>query len=166
MLDLDEQWAHCVDLPAGFTAGSGVLGLRDPGRYLYAVDVVTEGVAVVDTGELTVVRTGEIDITAPPSSAATIATSGDRLYLGVGSEVIEVDPISLEGRGRLPRDATVVDLGAAGSDELFVIEQGAVEVIDTGSGDALARFELPELVAPSQPVPTIDPARVATECAC
>ncbi|MGH9120226.1 MAG: hypothetical protein ACRD0A_20885 [Acidimicrobiales bacterium] len=169
VLDLDEQWAHCIDLPAGFSAGSSTLGLRHPGRLLYAFDVVNGTMAEVDTADLAVTRTAELPITAPPSARATVTADDERLFVGVGRDVVVVDQESLEPIADLRTTATVVDLRpSASGDELYVVERRSVIVLDPATGEVRGRLDL-ELAPDARvvaPVPTIDPARLATECAC
>jgi hypothetical protein len=64
-LALDELWAHCIDLPAGFTTDAATatgLALSPDGARLYVANSSIGRLAEIDTSTLQVVRTASLDI--------------------------------------------------------------------------------------------------------
>jgi hypothetical protein len=169
VLDLAEQWAHCVDLPAGFTADSSIASLAPPGRQLFVADVPSGTLAAIDTADLTVVETVELDLgrTAADSGASAMASTADRVFVGNGSNLVVVDARKLELVAVFPRPEPVIGLRpASDDDELFVLERYRVEIIDVRDGETRRRYDVGTAVVPTRPVPTIDPGLAVTECAC
>lgn len=139
VLDLEEQWAHCVDLPAGIGATSAGIALSDDGRSLYVADTAGGGIAEVDTQELTVTDDGEL----PPPTAgsgpvvtSSVAIDGRQLIVGSGSDLDVVDRGTLEPVERLHTDGPVLGLDA-GDGVLNIVEPSGVVVRDRRDGSRL-----------------------------
>jgi len=94
-LNLREQWAYCVDLPAPFgekPAAGHAIALSPDGSRVAVVEATTATVAYVDPDQLVVSSTGRF---SPPAGAAGAAAaagfgSGGRLVVGAGREVVVV----------------------------------------------------------------------------
>jgi len=142
VLDLDEQWAHCIDLPAGLSPGTAGMALAEGGDQLYVADAVGGSVVEVDTTELMVARVGSIALRAAPG-ATSVATGDDEVYVGAGPEVVRLDRRSLEVVETFPSDGDVVGLQRSRtSDELFVGWVDGVGVLDPVEGTLLRRWPL------------------------
>jgi hypothetical protein len=139
VLNLEEGWAHCVDLPMPFGMGSdpaGVLAISPYGRFLYAGD--GERIAVVDTDELRVQRVQQAGRFDDVAAAVSV---DDRLYLGSGASVDVLDALTLEPLKQLPAPGIIRALGlSADGSELFVAGERAVTVLDTVSGDRIEKL--------------------------
>lgn len=170
VLDLQHQWAHCVDLPEPLgTSPEDALALAlDPGgQRLFVLDRGLGKVAEVDTTELRVARTTAMPSAIPAVGSLLAATEHGRLYAATGRTVVAFDPESGDALRRfdLPMGATVVDLVTGGDAGVYV-----------SSGDALWRAGSSGSAAPQRvPLPegtlAVPPARDAGirssfQCAC
>ncbi len=99
VLDLVEEWAYCVDLPAGF-------GAAEPGRAALAVapDGLTLAVADLDAGQMAFVSTRHLAVSAtaplpgldlPEGSALHAGLTSDRVALAAGHRLVWLDRASL-----------------------------------------------------------------------
>jgi hypothetical protein len=143
VLSLDEQWAHCVDLPPPFGEAPDTvtaLAVSPDGDRLFVADASAGALAEVDTRELAVARAADLPMD-PESDAAGAAVGEGVLYVGSGSEVTTVDTGSLEAVGGWPIDGTLssVRLGPDG-DRLYVALRDHVAVFETGSGHQVRLF--------------------------
>jgi hypothetical protein len=148
-LCLEQRWAYCVDLPEPFGQGptaAHALSITPSGATLHVADLSSGRVAVVDTHELAVGWVRQIPMGAGTAYAAS--SGGDRLYLGIGSRILVVDPRSgallatwnagAEVRGvALSPDAT----------RLFVGRGGSVAWRDASSGLPLGQVPVPGMTA-------------------
>jgi len=94
VLDLDEEWAHCVDLPPAFARGSqasGALAIANDSQRLFVADAENRALALVDpTGPL-VVKEAILDATVtsvgePGASPAGSGNTGTRTLASVAPD--------------------------------------------------------------------------------
>jgi DNA-binding beta-propeller fold protein YncE len=174
VLSLDEQWAHCVDLPPPFgetPAATAAVAVSPEGDRLFVADAGAGAVAEVDTRELAVARTADLPMDRG-SDAAAAAVGDGKLYVGSGSEITTVDTGSLEAVGSWPIDGTLstVRLGPGG-DRLYVAIRDHVTVLETASGGQLRRFgaqgvrSISVLEGEAAPPPPVAPPS-DYQCAC
>lgn len=164
ILDLDEQWAHCVDLPASIGATSAGMALTDDGRTLYVADAAGGAIAEVDTQELAVTDEGELR----PSllgGASSVAIDGRRLFVGQANGIDVVDRASLEPIERFTAPDSI--LGLQAGHELYVALPASVAVLDQETGDLLRRLpvDLGEGTILSLGTSSI-PTYAGVQCAC
>ena len=156
VLDLREGWAHCVDLPAPWGAGSqGAIGIAvsPDGGDLWVTDRELGTVALVDTADLTIARTADIAPVLPDSTVASAGPDG-HLYVATGTDITVLgrDTLAVEDAWRTGEYVTGLDVSTDG-DELYVGRQPSVnddlsrvDVFDTRRGEELRTLtsELPE----------------------
>jgi hypothetical protein len=91
VLNLDEMWAHCIDLPDQFAsaASSTALTTTASGDALYVANAGTGSIATVDPESLSVVDTAQVEFGKPRPTSGVVA--GDTLYLANQSSLSAVD---------------------------------------------------------------------------
>ncbi len=111
VLDLVEEWAYCVDLPAGFGAGaegSAALAVSPDSSTLAVVDGNAGQAAFVDTSTLAVVDTAQLPADVPgiggagsgdDRAAIHLALTADRLALAAGDRLLWLDRATLNPVG-------------------------------------------------------------------
>ncbi len=193
VLDLEEQWAHCVDLPRPFgsTPGAGFgVALGADGERLWVADSTAGLLAEVDTAALSVTRTAPMEPVGP-RPVLSAGASGSPVFLAGGSTVTALDPESLAPGRTWSVDGEVSALRLLGDGRLAVVTGMEALLFATGDADAdadnnadadagdtggaggadaaepLERLSLPVL----EPVTSLDPTapadqRGAYECAC
>ncbi|MFN2526993.1 MAG: YncE family protein [Actinomycetota bacterium] len=145
VLNLEELWAHCIDLPTGFAdeAESATALTSSPdGRRLYVANAAAEAVAEIDTQRLTTVRTGELNF-APGSQTHALHGERDTLFFARGDRVTMVDAVTLTQKRLWLVDEKVrgLQLGRAG--QLYVALKESIVMIDLKTGDRLRTFDPP-----------------------
>lgn len=171
VLSLDEQWAHCIDLPAGVAIGpqfTTALAVSPDGDRLYVVDGAGNRIVDVDTDELTIVDSEYLDRDeSEPARVSAAAASDDAVYASIDDTITVHDSKTLEEVAswvvsapaisiQLERDLVYLAL----PDRLQVLDpaDGTIEEIFR-SGERITRF-----VGPSPEPP--QPQRGGLECAC
>ena len=139
VLDLEEQWAHCILLPDGFTPTSAGLALAEETDELFVADVAGGVVAAVDTDTLAVVE--DTTMRAVPNAyTSPVAVGDDEVYIGAGADVVVLDRSTLEPRTSLRPVSDVIGLQLTQqSNELFVASPGALLRVDLETGEVVER---------------------------
>ncbi|MFI6907252.1 YncE family protein [Nonomuraea sp. NPDC050394] len=99
VLQLDQRWAYCLDLPQPFGMGppeAHTLTLGPDGRNLFVYDATSGRIAQADTADLTVKR---ITFGARHAGEAYALADNERLYLAAGTSVQVADPATLAPLG-------------------------------------------------------------------
>jgi DNA-binding beta-propeller fold protein YncE len=141
VLSLDQLWAHCIDLPAGFGAAPEeaiALSLAPDGTRLYVADARADSVAEVDTQALSVARSTQVDFGTSGAPAHATRGADGMLYLASGARLLAVDPSTLvPGRSwDLEEEITGIQAAKDGS-RLYVGLRDRIVVLDTASGGRL-----------------------------
>ncbi len=138
VLDLGEQWAHCIDLPQPFgSAPDAAFGvsLSTDGRRLWVADSSAETVAEIDTEALSVERSVPLAMPRGAEGMRPVLTSGrssQAVYLAVGSAVTMLDPDSLEAQRSFDVDGDVRALRLGPDGRLAVVVGDKVLLFDDG----------------------------------
>ncbi|MFI6539934.1 YncE family protein [Nonomuraea sp. NPDC050547] len=99
VLQLDQRWAYCLDLPQPFGLGppkAHTLALSPDGRTLFVYDATSGRIAQADTTDLTVKRTA---FGAKHTGEAYALADDQHLYLAAGTSLQLADPATLAPRG-------------------------------------------------------------------
>ena len=97
VLDLEQQWAHCIDLPPEFVPSAGratAITSAPDGSSVFVANTVTGALAELDPVGLAVARVTNIDMPFGRTASSAVADAST-LYLATGAEAIAVDTGSL-----------------------------------------------------------------------
>ena len=140
VLDLEEGWAHCVDLPQPFGTGPAVepaLAVSPDGSKAYVGDQGLGLLAEVDTQNLKVTRTHKLTPDDEFYTGAATVTDAS-LWLAFGAKVTEIDTATLnEGMSFTTGGAVTAIRREADGDRLFVALPNRLAIYDSQSGRAL-----------------------------
>ncbi|MEA2433627.1 MAG: hypothetical protein QOG54_1084 [Actinomycetota bacterium] len=143
VLNLDEDWAHCIDLPMPFgldTDPATLLTISPDGSWLYAGD--GRRIAVIDTYEQAVSNLQKTDEVS--GSAKALVGPDERLYVGDGSKIEIFDGGTLDPIGTFEVPAGIGALGMSTDGlRLFVGGEHQVFVIDSKTGAELTSMRAP-----------------------
>lgn len=173
VLNLDEEWAHCIDLPEGFGYSRDAkvaMAVTPDGERIYVADTGIGTAAAVDTRALSVTSTSSISTQSGGILHALSGPNGE-LILAKGGEVVVLEPDSLSVRYR-----TTVGWGVRGMQvstdgtKLYVGLDDSVTVIDLATGEVLGALnpvglEQIESFGPVLPTPGEEEPEEFT-CAC
>ena len=141
VLDLVEEWAYCIDLPAGFGAGgegSAALAVSPDSTTLAVVDgaagqvafVATDSLAVVETATLPVIELPGLRPATPEAAGVTIhlALTANRLAMAAGERMVWLDRETLSPVGT-PESLASPVMGLTSQEESVLVwpADGAVE---------------------------------------
>ena len=145
-LDLDELWAHCIDLPHEFARAnefSTDISVSADGEHLYVADSAAGAVAEIDTRQLAITETATVDF-GRGYPTHVLSAEGGGLYLTSGRNLTSLDPATLlETRSRkMDQRITGVQSGSGGR-KLYVGLRKRIEVIDPTDGSMLATLDPP-----------------------
>jgi hypothetical protein len=174
VLSLDEQWAHCVDLPSDFRTvkeRAVAMSVSPDGRDLYVADALTGEVAEIDTQALRVTRTAELTL-GPWGRDPAHAAGGPNgmLYVGSGTGLHAIDATTFAAGRSWDFEQPIMGLQAGSDGErLYVGLPDRIAVIDTASGRGLETLRPERVDQISQlgtSTRTLDRDRRTSKCAC
>lgn len=141
VLDLDEQWAHCILLPDGTGTGlpsETALGLSPDGSQLYVADRSTLAVVEVDAEELSVARSAAWAGDAANAAPVAVAVSDTTLALSSGTRLDLLARDTLMMTGTWDAGSTLVGI-AADRRHLYAATNRTIAVLDP-SGREITRL--------------------------
>ena len=173
VLDLDELWAHCVDLPRSFgEAPEKAVGISvaPDGKHLYAADTSTGTVAEIDTRSLAVTRTVPSPIEPARGVAHAAVASDGTLYVARGLRLNALDPSTLSTKDTWEMESTITGIQAASQGtRVYIGLKDQIVILDPTTGDRLGMLDpggdkrIDRLGTATQP---LDIVREVIECAC
>src|SRR5262249_22137612 len=137
VLELDQQWAFCVDIPLPFGATGGgarmTIAVSPDSAKVYVADLAAGAVAEVDAATLTVSAMARFENLLPSVAAASSAV-GAAVWLGLGrgNGVVSIDGglPGIPARVSPPEAAPGLPLSAAAA-RLFLGQSATIQVYDT-----------------------------------
>jgi hypothetical protein len=146
VLNLDQRWAYCIDLPAPFGLGpplAHAMTLDAAARRLYVFDASTGRAVVASTEDLRIRRSAMLG--PLPDGQAYAVAAGDRAYLAAGGRLAAADgqTLALAGSWDLPGQARGL---AWLNGELLAGAGERVLRLDPLTGAERGSFSLPGLV--------------------
>ncbi|MFN2389207.1 MAG: YncE family protein [Actinomycetota bacterium] len=143
VLNLEEGWAHCIDLPHPFgseRATASALAISPDGSRLYVSEWTNGAIAVIDPRSLKVLRTvsrvlGSVD----DRTFAEVGSDGS-LYLAGNSEVVSLDGSTLDVLERWTMDRFVSGLAvSADASRVHVAIPRRLMTLDAATGEWIGR---------------------------
>lgn len=170
VLDLKNEWAHCVDLPEGFATkpeSSTALTLSPDGDRLYVANTSTGSVAEIDTETLLIPRTETFDLDTRGNANAAVDPTGT-LYVTSGVWVVAIDIASFSEIDRWPMTDRITGLqvGSRGRNVYVGLPRGAAVLdVETGTTEPL---DMPGVGRIRQFGPVVEPVEEEPllKCAC
>jgi hypothetical protein len=171
VLSLDEQWAHCIELPKGFESSdleTAAITVSPDGRHAYLADSNSEVLVEIDTETLQVSRTGLVDLDI--GSGTHLVDSGEgTLYAASGTDIVAIDLETFEESDSWHLLTSITGL-QVGSDpiQLFVGVKDRILVLDIENGAQLDPIDpegIKKIDQLGQVMPQIPEEEVFT-CAC
>lgn len=146
-LNLDDSWAHCIDLPMPFGHGdatAGALAISPDGSRLYVSDWTNGAVALVRPDKVKMQRSERIEL-GEPDVATFAAAATDRVYLAGNAAIVVLQASSLRllDRWQLPDEVQGLAL-EPGEDRLIVSLRDAILTLNARSGEEVGRVPVPE----------------------
>ena len=145
VLDLDHEWAHCIDLPDDFALvaeSATALTVSPDGKRLIAVNSATGAIAEIDTEALTVEHTSRSSFEDGTTFAVTGADS--TVYVASGRYVSAFDASDLNERWSVKIDQIARGLQVNKTGEkLYVGLRARVAALDVNSGKLLDSLDPP-----------------------
>lgn len=138
VLDLEQKWAHCIDLPAEFVPFANkatAIASSPDGSKVFVANTRTGALAELDPVGLTVARSTTIEMPFGRTRSSATADDG-ALYLATGSEAISVDTASLSRQEDWSFDDAITGLQVSlDGEHLYVGLPDWLERIDLTSGE-------------------------------
>jgi hypothetical protein len=174
VLDLEEQWAHCVDLPEDFRTVNEkaiAMSVAPDGSRLYVADALTGDLAEIDTKALTVSRTSELALGPWSRDPAHAARGADgKLYVGSGTGLLSVDAATFAPGRSWDMGGEILGIQAGGDGRrLYVGLRDRIAVIDTVTGrnlEALTPDRIENIDQLGQSTRVLNEVRRDITCAC
>lgn len=146
VLSLDEEWAHCIDLPDEFirsTEDNTAITVTPDGSRVYVANTSAGIIAEIDAEHLQVTGTIAIE-RGTGGSVHAVHDGGSRLFIASGRQVIAVDTEGLAevNRWLMPETVTGLQIGAE-EGQLYVGLRDRVVVLDVETGIRLDSIDPP-----------------------
>lgn len=173
VLSLDQNWAHCIDLPPplGVHTGTDVALTTSPDGHIFVVDVGNGMIAEVDPSKQKVIRS-ERFVANPSGDKPKVSVSEiGRVFVGSGSRVISFDPKTLkaERSWRIGGNVSGVQASSSEGSHVYVSTGRRIEVLDAETGKTVRHFEVTgveTITELGRLDPTLGAARTEITCAC
>ena len=147
VLSLDELWAHCIDLPAGFEmrgAATSAIGVAPAGEAIYVTDTAEGMVAELDPRRLEVSGTADVDLSSVWKGAeVTVGSEGTFVYAASGDQLVQLTAPDLTEVRRWDLDDQITGMQRGKQPYIYVATDDEVVVIDTKAGKRMETFEPP-----------------------
>lgn len=148
VLNLEQGWAHCVDLPHPFgmsSTGDDAIAVSADGSVLYVVDGTAGAVAKVETDRLQVTRTRSVDL---PSGGPDVSllVQGGSLFLSAGPDVHELDAKTMATIKRSTLEVAANSLAPFDESRLFVGYSDGVILFDPERNRTVERYNVTGLL--------------------
>ncbi|WP_327092643.1 hypothetical protein OIE66_19010 [Nonomuraea sp. NBC_01738] len=147
VLNLEQRWAYCLDLPQPFGLGppdGHTLALDPAGGTLYVHNATSGRVVRADTQDLTIKQSTIVPVR--PGTRAYALAGEERLYLAAGQGIQVLDGPTLAPRGAWPLPGAARGLAAIRGEVLAGAGERVVR-LDATTGAPHGSLTLPGLLA-------------------
>jgi hypothetical protein len=153
-LKLDQNWANCIDLPAGFGGpdlSASSIAVSPNGARVYAVDRSMGRLVEIDPAALAITRSVDIAFTDASASTALVVGADGRIYLSDGANVLVVRTDTLAVADHWPTAGPVTGLAVAtAGDAVFASSAHHVDVFAPNGGRQASTPVPPDALAISR----------------
>ncbi|MCA1728979.1 MAG: hypothetical protein LC751_06105 [Actinobacteria bacterium] len=172
VLSLDELWAHCIELPDGFASSdqdTAAVSVSRDGKHVYIADSNSEALVEIDADQLTVSRTGTVDLEVARGTYLADSSEGT-LYAASGVDVVAIDLETFQQQDTWQMFSNVTGL-QVGTDpnELYVGVDSRIIVLDVTTGARLDEIDpvgVRRIGGLGQVMPPIPQEQEYITCAC
>ncbi|HEX2294513.1 MAG TPA: hypothetical protein VHN37_04315 [Actinomycetota bacterium] len=141
VLNLDELWAHCIDLPAEFgqvREPEIALTVSPDSERLYVNDVDSGAMAEVDTGSLEVLRTSSAPVLTSGYTPRGVHDGHHTLYVARGPFLSAIDARTLEQTDEWTMSNRIRGIQvSADASKVYVALATRVVTLDAATGEEL-----------------------------
>ncbi|MGH2808376.1 MAG: YncE family protein [Actinomycetota bacterium] len=145
VLALDEEWAHCIDLPDGFADQADTataLTVSPDNERLYIANSYTGALAAIDTTTMQVVAEDRSSFASGESTH--VVADADTVYVGTGYHVTAFDAVTLHSEDEWTTDEEVTGMQVSESGaDLYVGLWTKVQRIYLATGKKLEEIDPP-----------------------
>lgn len=139
VLNLDQAWAHCVDLPSVFASGratASAIAVNPSGSRVFVADWTSGSVASLNPRRVRVAKTVTGLELGSEDDETFAAASSDQLYIAGNDAIVVLDASSLSIIDRWSIGAEIVGL-ELDDERLFVSTAESVIVLDSMNGRSI-----------------------------
>ena len=146
LLNLEDGWAHCIDLPLPFGRGRATassIDISPDGRELYVSDWTNGAVAIVDPAEVRVLRVAQLPLGDRDDRTFSAASGSGLLHVAGNDEVVTIDTSSLRVVDRWRMDGDVTGLRAAPDGSIvYVATADSIAMVDATMGSLIGTLPI------------------------
>lgn len=152
LLNLEDSWAHCIDLPQPFGTGSATasaITMSLSGGPLYVTDWSNGAVAVISPSRLKVRTVKQVDLGAPDDRTFAQSSWMNGLLYAAGNDTVAVlstRDLEVTRRWTMGSEITGLLLSPDG-DRLYVGQPDGIVILDAVTGEELDRVPLPGITS-------------------
>lgn len=172
VLNLEEKWAHCIDLPHGLGDApqrETTVSVAPDGDVLYVANSEAALLAEIDARELSVTRTAPVAFDPVGAGKSYSGVTSNAVFFARGSRVVAVDRRGLGELAAWDAADKITGLQAGENGRLYVAAGRTITTFDPRTGQELESFDPPRLGAIRQLGPVTRPQSYAPKnftCAC
>jgi DNA-binding beta-propeller fold protein YncE len=171
VLDLEKQWAHCVDLPLAMGSDPEAMGIAisPNGTRVYVADVAAGKLSAIDTIKVALEQTTRMPIRGVHARPA-VAANMTQVYVAAQRNLVALSGFSgltyYHSSLKSPVRGLNASVDPSVGQVVYVAERRAIVKLDAGSGTILSEFasETPRLTGLGYQFPP--PSADGVKCAC
>ncbi|HVF53081.1 MAG TPA: hypothetical protein VNC78_05675 [Actinomycetota bacterium] len=145
VLNLEDEWAHCVDLPKPFGLGratASAVAVSPRGDRVYVADWTNDVIATINPHRLQVLDVAHVELGGRDSKTFAAATN-EALFIGGDSQVIAFDTTAMTEFARWDAKSDVTGLAIAPDDRgVYVTSGDEVSLLDLAIENVLDTWEV------------------------
>ncbi len=146
VLNLEEGWAHCIDLPMPFGTGmatASAMTIAPNGRRLFVSEWANGVIATIDPRKLSVPRTTDVKLGGADDQTFARAGSNGIVYVAGDSSVVALNASDLAEVDRWDMGSPVMGLAVSDDAErVYVTIEGELLTVDSRSGSVVDRLKI------------------------
>lgn len=148
LLNLQDSWAHCIDLPPAFGSASATgsaIAVNPSGKRVFVADWTRGVIAALNPRRVSVVARAALHLGHAETRTSAAATN-EAVFVGGEETIVVIDPATLAVVDRWTVDGEVRDLEVV-EDLMYVTTPSSILVLDAGDGHELRRIAVEDATA-------------------